>query len=145
MGPIKSAGLWTLCAGLGLFAFAGCQGEKPKSAGGGEKAQGVSLSKEILPLFVRSCGACHKREGGNEHAIEHGKFYETKADILANVGKFVIAGKPGESGLVKVVNQTYPVGDHKVLMPPPESGVQKFSAEDVALFEKWIGEGAKDN
>jgi hypothetical protein len=30
-------------------------------------------------------------------------------------------------------------------MPPPESEIQKWSEEELSLFEKWIKEGAKDN
>ena len=138
-----SPGRAMLVVGFGLFVVAGCQGDKPEPSGG--KAEIVSLAKDILPMFVRSCGACHKREGGIAHAIENGTFYETKADILGRVGTHIVAGKPDESGLIKVLDQSVTVGDHNVPMPPPESGVPKFSAEDMELFKKWIAEGAEDN
>jgi hypothetical protein len=135
-----------------LFLLTVCQTKKeePKTEAEPEIKQeaadeGVSLSKDLLPVFVRSCGVCHAREGGNEKAVEHQVYYENKEDILGKVGKFIISGKPEESGLVKVLNQTYPVGDDKIVMPPPESEIQKWSDEEVALFEKWIRDGAKDN
>ena len=120
----------------GLSAFGSSQEEAVKD---------VSLSEDLLPLFVRSCGACHKRERGNEAAVEHETYYETGEDILGKVGKHIIAGKPEESGLVKVLNQSQPVSEHKIVMPPPESEIMKWNDEEVALFEKWIKDGAKDN
>ena len=41
-------------------------------------AEEVSLSKNLLPLFERSCAVCHKRDGGKEKAIENGAFYENE-------------------------------------------------------------------
>jgi len=105
----------------------------------------VSLNTAILPIFTRSCGVCHKREGGNDEAVANKSYFETREDILARVGKFIIPGKPGESGLIKVLDQTYPVGKDKVVMPPPGSDVAKWSSEELKLFSQWILEGAKDN
>jgi hypothetical protein len=110
-----------------------------------EEAKAVSLATDIMPLVTRSCGVCHKREGGHAHATEHGAYFETKEDILGKVGTNIVAGKPDESGLVKVLDQSMPVGDHKIVMPPPKASAPAWSAEEIELFKKWIAEGALDN
>ena len=80
----------------------------------GAGAEEVSLSKDLMPLFERSCAVCHKRDGGKEKAIANKVFYETKADLLSMVGTSIMAGKPDESRLLKVLNQTEKFGrrDH---------------------------------
>jgi mono/diheme cytochrome c family protein len=133
------------------FAFTGCADEKapdPKkdsTAGAPAKGDAVSFSKDVLPVFVRSCGACHRREGGNEEAVEHKVYYETKEDVLGKVGKHIIPGKPQESGLLKILDQTQPVSDAKIVMPPPGSSVPAWSRDELDLFSRWVQAGAGDN
>jgi hypothetical protein len=133
------------------FAFAGCADEKspePKKdspTGAQAKGDAVSFSKDVLPVFVRSCGACHRREGGNEKAVEDKVYYETKEDVLGKVGKHIIPGKPQESGLLKILNQTQPVGDAKIVMPPPGASIPAWSKGELDLFSRWVQAGAGDN
>jgi hypothetical protein len=105
----------------------------------------VSFAGDIMPVFTRSCAGCHRREGGFEAAIEGGAFFEKKEDILAKVGTFIVPGKPAESGFLKVLNQSIPVGRDKIVMPPPKSRASKWTKEELDLFSRWIAEGAKDN
>jgi hypothetical protein len=139
-----------------LVSAAGCGGKKAGVKKDGGKAEGsdtkseekagtVSLAKDLMPVVERSCGVCHKREGGNEHAVENKAYFETKADILGRVGKYIIAGKPEESGLLKILDRTMKVGDHELVMPPPGKEVPPWSKEELEKFSTWIEEGAKDN
>ena len=105
----------------------------------------ISLEQDLMPVFSRSCGGCHQREGGNKNAIVNQVFYETKADILEKVGQYIIPGKPQDSGLFKVCNQSVPVGDSLIVMPPPKSNVPKWSTEELDKFSQWITAGAPDN
>lgn len=105
----------------------------------------VSLTEHIMPVVVRSCGACHRREDGNPRAVEHQVYYELKEDILGQVGTYILPDNPDESGLLKVFNQTYPVGAHKIVMPPPDAKVPKWSEGELTLFARWIEQGAEDN
>jgi mono/diheme cytochrome c family protein len=109
------------------------------------KTAEVSLAGDLMPVFAKSCAGCHKREGGIAAAIEGGVFIEKKEDILKAIGTGIVPGKPAESGFLKVLDQTYPVGRDKVVMPPPNSKAPKWSKEDLDLFSRWIAEGAKDN
>ena len=108
-------------------------------------AEEVSLEKDLMPLFQRSCGTCHAPDSGVRGAIKDGAFFNTKEDVLGKVGTFIIAEKPEESGLVKVVDQTKKFGKKQLVMPPAKSDDPKWSKEEIALFKAWIKSGAKDN
>jgi mono/diheme cytochrome c family protein len=105
----------------------------------------VSLEKNLMPLFQRSCGTCHEPDSGIRGAIKDGAFFNTKKDILDKVGKSIIPGKPDESGLVKVLDQTKKFGKKELVMPPPNADVPKWTEEEIASFKSWITAGAKDN
>lgn len=103
----------------------------------------VVFEKEMMPVFSRSCGVCHRREGGNDKAVLNGVFYETADDVQSIIGSYIIPGKPEESGLLKVLNQSLPVGEGQIVMPPPSSDVPRWSEVELALFSLWIKQGAK--
>jgi hypothetical protein len=110
----------------------------------GAGAEEVSFSKDLMPLFERSCAVCHK-PGGKEKAIANDVFYATKADVLSRVGTDIIPGKPGESRLLNVLNQTEKFGRRKMPMPPPKGSSPKWSAAELKQFSDWVAAGAKDN
>jgi hypothetical protein len=111
------------------------------SAGAGE----VSLEKDLMPLFQRSCGTCHAPDSGIRGAIKNQTYFNTKEDILAKVGGPIVAGKPDESGLIKVLDQTTQFGKRNITMPPPKSEDPKWTAEEIEKIKSWIKAGAKDN
>ena len=111
------------------------------SASAGE----VSLEKDVLPLFKRSCGTCHAPDSGIRGAIKNGAFFNTKKDILGKVGGPIKAGKPDESGIIKVLDQTAKFGKRELVMPPPKADEAKFSKEEIEKVKAWIKAGAKDN
>ncbi|MDF7801009.1 hypothetical protein P4C99_16150 [Pontiellaceae bacterium B1224] len=108
-------------------------------------AKEVSLEKDLMPLFKRSCGSCHEPESGIRGAIKDGVFFNTKTAILGQIGKSIKAGKPEESSLIKVLDQTTKFGKKKQVMPPAKSGAVKFSKEEIEKVKAWIKAGAKDN
>ena len=73
-------------------------------------AEEVSLEKDLMPLFQRSCGTCHAPDSGIRGAIKGGTFFITKNDLLGKIGRSIVAGKPDESGLIKVLDQTVTFG-----------------------------------
>jgi mono/diheme cytochrome c family protein len=105
----------------------------------------VSLEKDLLPLFQRSCGGCHEPDSAIRGAIKGGAFFNTKADLLEKVGGPIVAGKPDESGLIKVLDQTAKFGKRDLVMPPPNADGAKFSTEEIEKVKAWIKAGAKDN
>lgn len=108
-------------------------------------AEEVSLKKDLMPLFKRSCGTCHAPDSGIRGAIKGGAFFNTEKDILGKVGSAIKAGKPEESGLIKVLDQTAKFGKKKLVMPPPKADEPKFTKEEIANVVAWIKAGAKDN
>lgn len=105
----------------------------------------VSLEKDLMPLFQRSCGTCHEPESGIRGAIKDGAFFNTKKDILGKVGGPIVAGKPEKSGLVKVLKQEVKFGKKEIVMPPAGSDVPAFKKEEIEKVVAWIKAGAKDN
>jgi hypothetical protein len=119
--------------------------KKPASGAAIPEPAAVSLAKDLMPVFAESCTVCHRRENGSEAAIEGGTIIETKEDILKAVGTGIVPGKPEASPFLKVLDQTIAVGRNKLVMPPPNAKAPKWTAEELALFSRWIAEGAKDN
>jgi len=114
-------------------------------SGCSSKTNTVSFTADVFPLFTRSCGVCHRREGGNPNAATTLVFFETEKDILSKSTEDIRPGKPEESSLVRIVSRVQKVGENNILMPPPDSGVNEWTEEEILLFAKWIKEGAKEN
>jgi WD40 repeat protein len=97
----------------------------------------VDFEKEVLPIFRRSCVACHNATDAE------GKFViETPQSILkgGSEGPAAVAGKGAESLLLKVAShQTEP---H---MPPPDNDVKAkpLTPEELGLIKLWIDQGAQ--
>jgi len=119
------------------------QTEQPAEKPAEEKA--ISLKENLMPLFARSCAGCHKREGGNPKAIEHKIFYEKPEDVMAQVGRLIIAGAPEKSKVVYLLTPPKNPNERKEVMPPPRSNVQMMSEKEIALISTWIKQGAKNN
>jgi mono/diheme cytochrome c family protein len=135
---------------IAVFIANGCSrkqdaAQEPPQISTSQGPATVSLTRDVMPLFTRSCAVCHKREGGNPAAVAEKTYFEKKEDILGKVGKLIRPGKPGESRLLNILNQSYPVGRRKIVMPPPGMPVPRWSPEEVDLFSRWIMQGALDS
>ncbi len=94
----------------------------------------VDFEKEILPILEESCFDCH---GPDKQKSE---FRVDQRKVMLKGGDSGIAalvpGDPKTSYLIEVINGS----DEDMLMPPKGDPLTK---EQVALFEKWISEGAE--
>lgn len=106
------------------------------------KAEEVSLEKDLMPLFQRSCAGCHQADDGNPDAIKTGFLFKEKKNVLDTVGKIIIKEKPEQSYLLMVVT---PSEKNKKMMPPPRSRAPALTAEEIQKITDWIKAGAKDN
>lgn len=96
----------------------------------------VSFETEVLPIFQKSCSACH---------FPPVEPLKGKLDLstLAGVtkggadGVVIVAGKADESRLVQMIE-----GKLEPMMPPPGKA-DPVSAEHIALIKQWVNEGAK--
>jgi len=111
----------------------------------GALAEEVSLSKDLMPLFQRSCTGCHQREDGNPDAVKTGFLFDTKEGVLGSVGKIIIKEHPEQSYLLMVITPPEDSAQQKKQMPPPQSKAQQLSSEEIKLISEWIKAGAKDN
>ena len=93
----------------------------------------VSYYKDVFPLFKRSCNGCH------HPGKLKGQLDLTTHTALLKGGKHgspIIAGDPKKSALIAEVS-----GDEPNM---PEEG-DPLAKDEIALIERWIAEGAKDD
>ena len=111
----------TILATLSLAPIAAAQ-DKP-----------VSFHKDIRPLFTAACNGCHRPEKSK------GELDMTSYAALMKGGKKgtpVVPGDPKGSVLFKMIHGPEP--------EMPEDG-DPLKPEQVAMVERWIKEGAKDD
>ena len=93
----------------------------------------VSFYKEVVPLFKRSCNGCH-HPGKLKGQLD----LTTHAALLkgGKHGSPITAGDPKKSSLIAEIS-----GDEPNM---PEEG-DALTTDEVALIERWIAQGAKDD
>ncbi|MBK1834731.1 PSD1 and planctomycete cytochrome C domain-containing protein [Roseibacillus ishigakijimensis] len=107
------------------------------SLGSGSLAADISFNFQIRPILSKNCIGCHGPDPGDRKA-------DLRLDTFAGVTNpesgdaVIIPGKPEESLFMERVL----TDDPDDVMPPPEHG-HKLSAEQIALLEQWIREGAE--
>lgn len=137
--------LWTRLGALALctvssFAFA----EEPKAAVPGpititllKRDTPVDFQKEILPLFKKSCTACHNQTDAKGDLV-----LESPKTILAGgeSGAVIVPGKGAESLLLKVAAH-----QDKPVMPPRnnKANAPNLKPDELGLIKLWIDQGAK--
>lgn len=96
-------------------------------------AESVSYRHDVWPILKRHCWGCHT---GREP--KGGLNLDTVASLMrgGESGRAIVAGKPDESPLLKMVIGTPPE------MPPKQP---PLSAEKVATLRQWIASGAPDD
>jgi WD40 repeat protein/mono/diheme cytochrome c family protein len=112
-----------------LFAVA--LAAAPLAASAQEKP--VSYFKDVRPIFVSSCNACHKPEKTK------GELDMTAHANLLKGGKHgagVVPGDPKKSKLVEMISGPEP--------EMPDDG-DPLKPEQVRLIERWVREGAIDD
>jgi hypothetical protein len=97
----------------------------------------VDFAREIRPILAKKCFACHgpdeeHREGGLRLDIQEGAVQKQESGALA-----VVAGKSGESELVRRILST----DDDERMPPKATGITLTQAQKE-LLKRWVDEGA---
>ena len=98
-------------------------------------AEGPDFVKEIAPLLEASCVKCHCE------AKSKGKLRMDTKEMAMKGGKenkLIVAGKPDESSLIKVLLLD-PAEDEAM---PPEGKAPRPDAAQIGLLKKWIAAGA---
>lgn len=98
-----------------------------------EAAPEVSYYKDLVPILKRSCTGCH------HPGKLKGQLDLTTYEALKKGGKHGAGFNIGNAKGSHIIEQIS--GDEPAM---PEEG-DKLTKAEVALFEKWIAEGAKDD
>jgi hypothetical protein len=100
-------------------------------------AEPVDFNRQILPLLSDTCFKCHGPDEANRQA-ELRLDQEDSAQRTVDGKSPVVPGKSAESELYRRISSS----DADEKMPPPDSNL-KLTAEQIALIQRWIDEGAK--
>jgi mono/diheme cytochrome c family protein len=127
-----------VAAGLvaGGFAVAWAAGFSPVTRSCAAE-KGMSYSDDIAPVFRGWCVSCHQPGGTG---FEKSGFDLSTYDGLmkgTTYGPMVIAGKPDESNIMRLVN-----GEAKLRMPFEHKPLPSCLRQNIW---SWIFEGAKNN
>ena len=97
----------------------------------------VRFGVHIRPVLSHYCVQCH---GPDEEHRKADLRLDMESGLFGGEGedRIVVPGKPKESLLFQRIT----THDKDDLMPPPESKLE-MSAEEIALLERWISQGAK--
>ena len=98
----------------------------------------VSYSREIAPLLVKHCGACH----GDRHSVPRGDFsVVTYKDLMLGGGltRTIVPGDPERSLIVHFIEGRRGEVFRMPLDAPPLTRAQ------IDLIRRWIAEGAKSD
>lgn len=113
-----------------------------RAAQGEKKPEPVDFVKQVWPILQKRCLECHGQVTAADGQVRGGKggvTLDSKAAITASKkGRLVVAKKPDESLLVRVISLPAEHGD---LMPPAKKG-GPLPKEQQELIRRWIAEGA---
>jgi mono/diheme cytochrome c family protein len=125
--PFAGALIVGLAIGCTVLLARGAFGD-----GGRRGEPEVDFARDIGPLLEEMCQRCHGRDEAKSGLRLH-----TRRDLLrgGDGGAVIVPGSAGSSRLIHVVS-----GKGELVMPPRG---KRLSAEQVALLEAWIDQGAK--
>jgi hypothetical protein len=104
------------------------------AAAGGEPPAAVDFNRQIRPILLENCFACH---GPDEKARKARLRLDVREAALAH-GRVLVPGQASRSELIARVG----ADDPDVRMPPPRTG-KRLTAAQVDLLRRWIDEGAR--
>lgn len=101
----------------------------------------VSYNFDIRPVLSDKCFACHGPDANKRQASLRLDIADSAyAALKETKGAFaIVPGKPEESELYKRISSSDPTYQ----MPTPESHLGTLNEYEIALFKKWIEQGAK--
>lgn len=100
----------------------------------------ISFAKDIFPIIKKNCSECHIPPNGD--GFKKSAFSVESYDTLMKGTKFgpvLVPGNSESSSLYRMVSGQV---DKSIQMP---HGKTSLPADLVALIERWINQGAKNN
>lgn len=116
-----------MCGGL---LIAGCAND------GAE----VSYSKDVRPIFEKSCLECHKAGGTGEQ--KSGLNMESYESLMKGTkfGPIIEPGSGASSTLIRLIS-----GHADPSLKMPHGDRQPIPDGDVETIKRWVDQGAKNN
>jgi cytochrome c553 len=105
---------------------------------GAEKSDGVSYNRDIRPILVENCFACHGADPSSRKARLRLDIFEDATAAREDSHPAIVPGKSTEGELLRRIF----TDDPDDLMPPEESH-KKLNPEQKLLIRRWIVAGAK--
>lgn len=106
----------------------------------------ISFKKDVVPIINKHCMPCHAEENFNPSELSLDSYELLKAG--GKNGSAYVAGRSGESMLVKKLMEEPPFGDRMPLNSKKaiRDGKAKYLGEDeIKTIATWIDQGAKNN
>ncbi|QEH37555.1 translocation protein TolB [Aquisphaera giovannonii] len=108
--------------------------EKPKADAHPGPGKPVSFLRDVAPILVRDCIACHNaRKSEGKYAMT--TFAQLLKGSKSGDGDAIVPGKPDDSNFIDVL-----LPDAEPRMPYK---LDPLATADIELLRKWIAEGAK--
>jgi hypothetical protein len=145
-----------------LLALLACMEERPGADAATPDAEpGVSFGREVFPVVKRSCAltGCHDQATTTNHVTNFSTAVLTYSRWVNGPGTdfcvagptfrsriIVVPGRPADSYLIEKITSSREdlcKDAHHPRMPPPPW--PPLPAEDIALFTRWVEEGARQN
>ncbi len=101
----------------------------------------VSYNFQIRPILSDKCFKCHGPDAGKRQAGLRLDIADSAyAPLKEMPGAYaIVPGKPHSSELLKRILSS----DTAYMMPPVDAHLGSLTKQEMALFEKWIAQGAK--
>jgi len=111
-----------------------------------KKTGSVSFKEDVFPVVKKHCLPCHAEDNFNPSELSLDSYA-----LMIQGGKngtLVVAGKAGESLLIKKLGEKPPFGDRMPLNKKQvisEGKAKYLSDSELNIISEWINQGAKDN
>ncbi len=124
-----------LFSGILVLFFTGLKTTHSENSDKKTNSTKVDFVAKIQPLIEKHCLSCH----GNEEPESDFSLTSSQNLLKGGLsGKVIVPGKANESDLYKMIAHQH---DDEIVMPPEDIG-DPLSENEIALFKKWIDEGA---
>ena len=124
---------FTLAVGITVL---GALGDSPAPSQT-DAARPIEFNRQIRPILSEHCFKCHGFDRGSRQAGLRLDRPEGATSVLKSGTVAIVSGEPDKSELLRRVGSSDPA----VRMPPPDAD-KALNADQIALLERWIKEGA---
>lgn len=125
--PLAFAALWLNCS-------------RKNAAADESLPEKISYNYHVRPILSDKCFACHGPDKNKLKASLRLDIAESAlAPLTETKGAFaIVPGKPEASELIRRVTSQ----DPEVMMPSPDSHLERLSEREITILKRWIAQGA---